>query len=105
MYQVSRLLLKLNAKKFQSNYFSVSISRARLINEAKRAREEMSYDIKALEDSIIAFQNEDEDKARRKVIAFYFDSNQISQPNCLNSNFNLNKRLSYLRSKNVTENI
>jgi len=32
----------------------------------------MSYDIKALEDSIIAFQNEDEDKARRKVFVFLF---------------------------------
>jgi hypothetical protein len=40
--------------------------KARLINEAKRAKEEMAYDLKALEDSLISFQNEDLDRARRK---------------------------------------
>jgi hypothetical protein len=37
------------------------------LNEAKRAKEEMAYDLKALEDSLISFQNEDLDRARRKV--------------------------------------
>lgn len=40
--------------------------KARLINEAKRAKEEMAYDLKALEDSLISFQNEDLDRAKRK---------------------------------------
>ena len=44
--------------------------RAKLLNEAKRAKEEMAYDLKALEDSLISFQNEDLDKAKRKVNLF-----------------------------------
>ena len=54
-----------NLKKVDVNLF---INRARLINEAKRAREEMSYDLMSLEESMKSFQNEDEDKAKRKVI-------------------------------------
>ena len=37
------------------------------MNEAKRAREEEMFDLKMLEDSLISFQNEDEEKAKRKV--------------------------------------
>jgi len=40
--------------------------RAKLINEARRLREENSFDLKALEESLVAFQNEDEEKAQRK---------------------------------------
>ncbi len=39
----------------------------KLINEAKRAQEELSYDLKALEDSLISYHNEDAEKAKRKV--------------------------------------
>jgi hypothetical protein len=37
------------------------------MNEARRAQEEMSYDLKALEDSLISFQNDDLERAKRKV--------------------------------------
>ncbi|CAF0710400.1 unnamed protein product [Brachionus calyciflorus] len=40
--------------------------KAKLFNEAKRAKEELMFDLKALEDSLISFQNEDMEKARRK---------------------------------------
>jgi hypothetical protein len=40
--------------------------RAKLINEAKRAKEELAFDLKALEDSLLSFQNDDIERARRK---------------------------------------
>lgn len=40
--------------------------RAKLINEKKRLQEENAFDLKCLEDSIVSFQNEDEEKALRK---------------------------------------
>ena len=46
--------------------------RAKLINEARRLREENSFDLKALEESLVAFQNEDEEKAQRKVYSVFF---------------------------------
>lgn len=44
--------------------------RAKLEHEAKRAKEELMFDLKALEDSLISFQNEDIEKAKRKVKFF-----------------------------------
>ncbi|RMZ98613.1 cilia- and flagella-associated 53-like [Brachionus plicatilis] len=40
--------------------------KAKLDHEAKRAKEELMFDLKALEDSLISFQNEDIEKAKRK---------------------------------------
>lgn len=37
------------------------------MNEAKRAQEELAFDLKALEDSLLSFQNDDIERARRKV--------------------------------------
>jgi hypothetical protein len=44
--------------------------RARLMNEARRAKEELAFDLKALEDSLASYQNEDIEKARRKQELF-----------------------------------
>jgi hypothetical protein len=40
------------------------------MNEARRAKEELAFDLKALEDSLSSFQNEDIEKARRKQELF-----------------------------------
>ena len=61
--------------------------RAKLINEARRLREENSFDLKALEESLVAFQNEDEEKAQRKVYSVFFllglfDS-RVNEMHCL----------------------
>jgi hypothetical protein len=40
--------------------------RAKLINEKRRLQEENAFDLKCLEDSLISFQNEDEERAQRK---------------------------------------
>lgn len=40
--------------------------RAKLINEKRRLQEENAFDLKCLEESMVSFQNEDEEKAQRK---------------------------------------
>lgn len=40
--------------------------RAKLINEKRRLQKENAFDLQCLEDSIVSFQNEDEERAQRK---------------------------------------
>ena len=41
------------------------------MNEARKAQEELSYDLKALEESLQSYHNEDLERAQRKVFPFH----------------------------------
>ena len=49
--------------------------RAKLINEARRAKEELAFDLKCLEESLQSFQNDDIERARRKQELFMEQKN------------------------------